>query len=75
MRVALARVAHRRSRACGSLDGEQKEALVEVLATLLKDAHNMVLGSAVAVFNESALLVVLAAPLAHTHPRHIGSVS
>lgn len=36
-----------------SLDPEQKEALIEVLAQLLKDAHNMVLGSAIAVFNES----------------------
>jgi len=38
-----------------SLDPEQKEALIEVLSQLLKDAHNMVLGSAIAVFNESAL--------------------
>lgn len=35
------------------MDPEQKEALIEVLSHLLKDAHNMVLGSAVAVFNES----------------------
>lgn len=34
------------------MDPEQKEALIEVLSTLLKDAHNMVLGSAIAVFNE-----------------------
>lgn len=34
------------------MDPEQKDALIEVLSTLLKDSHNMVLGSAIAVFNE-----------------------
>lgn len=36
----------------GSLDSSQKEALVEVIATLLKDRSNIVIGSTIMAFNE-----------------------
>lgn len=37
---------------CYSLDDSQKEALVEVIATLLKDRSNIVIGSTIMAFNE-----------------------
>ncbi|CAO3646237.1 unnamed protein product [Mucor hiemalis] len=37
---------------CYSLDDSQKEALVEVIATLLKDKFNIVIGSTIMAFNE-----------------------
>lgn len=35
-----------------SLDSSQKEALVEIIATLLKDRSNIVIGSTIMAFNE-----------------------
>ncbi|CAO3628067.1 unnamed protein product [Mucor fragilis] len=37
---------------CYSLDDSQKEALIEVIATLLKDRSNIVIGSTIMAFNE-----------------------
>ncbi|KAI8352928.1 adaptin N terminal region-domain-containing protein [Blakeslea trispora] len=37
---------------CYSLDSSQKEALVEIVASLLKDRSNLVIGSALMAFNE-----------------------
>ncbi|KAI7890136.1 adaptin N terminal region-domain-containing protein [Mucor mucedo] len=37
---------------CYSLDSSQKESLVEVIATLLKDRSNIVIGSTIMAFNE-----------------------
>ncbi|KAI8087604.1 adaptin N terminal region-domain-containing protein [Gilbertella persicaria] len=37
---------------CYSLDASQKEALVEIIATLLKDRSNLVIGSTIMAFNE-----------------------
>ncbi|GAA5797433.1 adaptin N terminal region-domain-containing protein [Helicostylum pulchrum] len=37
---------------CYSLDSSQKEALVEIIATLLKDRSNIVIGSTIMAFNE-----------------------